>query len=293
MSERIMIDAHVHLWKEQHGMIKGSPVYSVGGGKSMFCGQIRQMMPPYLADGRNTAELLLSNMDYARVNAAVVTQEYMDGNQDEYLLSVRSEYPERFRVCSLYEERDDFAMEGFDGVKICACRLADPDLKKLLPVLQKISKAGLFLAVELADGDAQTGDMQYLIDACPDLKIIIGHFGMVTTKGWQKQIALAKNKNVYVESGGLTWLFHHEFYPYPSAIEAILEAADICGMEKLMWGSDYPRTMTDLSYTSSIRFLTESTRLTEAEKDAFLGGNAARFFGFPDLKPMPEIANML
>ncbi len=162
------------------------------------------MMPPYLDDGRNTAERLIANMDYAQV-------------------------------------------EGLNT----------------------------------------------LIRRFPELRIAIGHFGMVTTPGWQRQIALAKHPNVFIESGGLTWLFHREFYPYPSAVEAIREAIDICGIDKLMWGSDYPRTMTDITYRSAVRFLAETARLTEEEKDAFLGGNAVRFYGFGDLAPLPEIDNML
>ncbi len=293
MSGRIRIDAHVHLWEKQDGWIDGAEVRSVGNGKSTFCGEIRQMMPPYMDDGRNTAERLLANMDYAGVSGCVVTQEYMDGDQNEYLRGVRTRYPERFRVCALYRETGDFATDGFDGVKICAGRLADPDMTKLLPVFLKAQRENKFVSVDLADGDAQVDAMQYLIDACPDLRIAIGHFGMVTTPGWQRQIALARNRNVRIESGGLTWLFHREFYPYPSAVEAIREAADICGMDKLMWGSDYPRTMTDITYRSAVRFLEETGRLSEADKDAFLGGNAVSFYGFEGLSPLPEIGNML
>lgn len=289
---RIMIDAHVHLWERQNGRIDGKPVYGLGNGVAEFLGERRQMMPPYLDDNRNTAERLLANMDYAQVNTCVVTQEYMDGNQDAYLLGVRRRYPDRFRVCSLYEERGDFLVDGFDGVKICAGRLRQ-ELRELLPVFERVEAAGKFIGVDLADGDAQVDDMQYLIDACPNLRIAIGHFGMVTTPGWERQIALAKNENVFIESGGLTWLFHKEFYPYPSAIDAILTARDICGMDKLMWGSDYPRTMTDITYRSAIRFIADSPKLTETEKDAFLGGNAARFYGLKGLKPLPAIGNML
>ena len=251
------------------------------------------MMPPYMEDDKNTVERLIANMDYACVAGCVVTQEYIDGNQDAYLLSAKAKYPDRIKICSLYEETDDFLLEGVDGVKICAGRLADQDLKKLLPVFQKVEQAGKFISIDLADGDAQTENMEYLIEKCPDLRIAIGHFGMVTTKGWQKQIALAKHKNVYIESGGLTWLFHKEFYPYPSAIDAILEARDICGMEKLMWGSDYPRTMTDITYIMAVRFIAESEKLTDEEKRAFLGENAIRFYGFETLPLMEEIPNML
>ena len=151
----------------------------------------------------------------------------------------------------------------------------------------------MFVSIDMADGDLQVDSLQAVIDSCPDLKVAIGHFGMVTTKGWEKQIALAKNKNVYIESGGLTWLFHKEFYPYPSAIDAILTARDICGINKLMWGSDYPRTMTDITYIMAVRFIEETDKLTEAEKRAFLGENAMRFYGFDFKEALPAVANML
>ncbi len=293
MTEMVKVDAHVHLWEKQQGMVNGKPVFGIGGGRSNFGGEIRQMMPPYMNDDKNTAERLLANMDYAGVNACVITQEYIDGNQDAYLLKVRKAYPERFRICSLYEEKDWFLLDGVDGVKICAGRLKDPDVKKLLPVFQKVEQAGKFISIDLADGDTQTEDMEYIIEKCPSLRIAIGHFGMVTTKNWQAQIALAKHENVFIESGGLTWLFHKEFYPYPSAVDAILEARDICGMEKLMWGSDYPRTMTEITYSMAVRFLLETKKLTEAEKRAFLGENAMKFYGFENLSPMEKTDNML
>lgn len=293
MSKYAIIDAHVHLWEKQNGRVNGKPVYGIGNGKCNFGGEVRQMMPPYMIDNENTVERLVANMDYAGVGAAVVTQEYIDGNQDEYLLEARKKYPDRIRITSLYEENDGFLTDNVDGVKICAGRLADKDLTKLLPVFKRVEKAGKFISIDMADGAEQTADLQYLISQCPELRIAIGHFGMVTTDGWQKQIELAQNRNVYIESGGLTWLFHKEFYPYPSAVDAILEARDICGMEKLMWGSDYPRTMTDITYIMAVRFIIETTKLTDAEKAAFLGENAKRFYGLSEVKPLPEIVNML
>lgn len=293
MAKYMAIDSHVHLWEEEHGTINDKPVFSIGNGKVNFGGEIRQMMPPYMEDNKNTVERLIANMDYAQVSGAVVTQEYIDGNQDEYLLECKRKYPKRIKIFSLYEENDDYRLDGFDGLKICAAKFKNKDLKRLLPVFKKVEEAGKILAIELFDGDSQVADMQYLIEKCPNLKITIGHFGMVTTKGWQKQISLACNKNVYIESGGLTWLFHKEFYPYNGAIDAILEAKDICGMDKLMWGSDYPRTMTDISYIMALRFIEETDKLTDEEKAAFLGKNAEKFYGFNEMKLLDEIVNML
>lgn len=287
-----MIDAHLHLWREQNGRVNGLPVYALGGGRSMFGGEIRQMMPAYMTDGVNSVERLLANMDFAQVAGAVVTQEYIDGNQDAYLCQVRRDHPERIRVSALYEEKllEDIAWA--DGIKICAGRLADQDLTKHADVFERAERENKFIGIDLADGDAQVASLRELIQQYPDVRVAIGHFGMVTTKGWQEQIKLARNKNVYVESGGITWLFNSEFYPYPSAVRGIAEARDICGMEKLMWGSDYPRTMTAITYRMSWDFVQKSPLLKDEEKQLFFHDNAEKFYRFENLPEMPYIHHM-
>ena len=95
-----------------------------------------------------------------------------------------------------------------------------------------------------------------------------------------------------IESGGITWLFNSEFYPFSGAVKAIRQAADLVGMDKPMWGSDYPRTITAITYRMSYDFILKSTELTEKEKAQFLGENARRFYGFQDLIDLPYIKNM-
>ena len=286
----MIIDAHAHLWKKQNGILNGKPVYDIGGGKSDFGGDIRQMMPPYMTDGENTAERLLANMDYAGVSGAVITQEYIDGNQNEYLLACKSN---RIKVCALYEEKPLGDISGFDGIKICASRLADKNLLNHIEPFKIANDNGKFISIDLADGAEQTETMQKIIEMFPDLKIAIGHFGMVTRDGWLEQIKLAKNKNVFVESGGITWLFNSEFYPYPSAIKAINEAAEIAGFEKLMWGSDYPRTMTAITYKMSLDFVEKTAEISDSDKALFLGENAVKFYGFDNLAIPQKVKNMV
>ncbi|MBE5815551.1 MAG: amidohydrolase [Clostridiales bacterium] len=287
-----MIDAHLHLWQKQQGRVNGLPVYSLGGGRSLFGAEVRQMLPPCMTDGVNSAERLLANMDFAQVAGAVVTQEYIDGNQDAYLQQVRRENPVRLRVCALYEEKPLGDVSWADGIKICAGRLADPDLTKLDDVFALAREKDLFIGLDLADGDTQTASLREMIAQYPEVRMAIGHFGMVTTPGWQEQIRLAQSPNVFVESGGITWLFNSEFYPYPSAVRAILEARDICGIHKLMWGSDYPRTMTAITYRMSWDFVAKSPLLTAEEKQCFFHDNAQAFYRFENLPEMPYVHHM-
>lgn len=289
----MIIDAHAHLWNKQNGIVNGKPVYDIGRGRSDFGGEIRQMMPPYMTDGINSAERFIANMDYALVSGAVITQEYIDGNQDAYLLDCRAEYPERLKICALYEEKPMGDVSAFDGIKLCAGRLTDKNLLNHLEPFKIAAENDKFISIDLADGDEQTDMMHKIAREFPNLRIAVGHFGMVTREGWQKQILLAENKNVFIESGGITWLFNDEFYPYHGAVDAVKEAAGLVGMEKLMWGSDYPRTMTAITYLMSLDFVIKSDKMTEAEKALFLGENARSFYRFGDIKAPEKIKNMV
>ena len=289
----MIIDSHVHLWKKQNGFHNSKPVYSIGNGKSMFNGEVRQMMPPYMLNGENTAEMLLANMDYAGVNGAVIVQEVMDGNQNDYLKSVKAKYANRLRICSIYEENKPCELDGFDGIKLCSCKFKEQNLLKHIDVFKAANEKGKFVAIDMADGNAQTSQLQEIIEEYPDLKIAVGHFGMVTKENWLDQIKLAKNKNVFIESGGITWLFNEEFYPYPSAIRAINEAANICGFDKLMWGSDYPRTMVEITYKMSFDFILKSKEISKENKQKFLFDNAKSFYDFHDFEEIKPVKNML
>jgi Predicted metal-dependent hydrolase of the TIM-barrel fold len=302
----LIIDAHSHLWLRQEAVVDGKEIRPLPNGRSMFMGKEVQMLPPFMTDGRNTAEVFLSNMDYAQVSAAVVTQEFIDGLQNDYLEDVARRYPERFFVFGMCEFRQPgFLAEaqrlidrGFRGIKIPAARLLLPsgcvrlDSPEMMAMFHLMEDRGLILHVELADGDLQVPEMETVITECPRLVTVIGHFGMVTRPGWMEQIRLARHPNVHVECGGITWLFNDEFYPFPSAVQAIREAADEVGIDKLMWGSDYPRTITAITYKMSYDFLLKSPLLTDAEKEAFLGLNAQRLFSFGPLPIPHRVPNM-
>ncbi len=291
----IIIDAHSHLWLRQEALVDGHKIYSLPGGRSMFFGEVRQMLPPFMTDGTNTAEVFLANMDYAQVGAAVVVQEVIDGNQDAYLKEVQAKYPDRFLCCSLLDiDKDPLEIpEGFRAVAIPGHRmkrnLTDP---ALVAFFKGMEAKGQILSMCLDDNAAQIAQFKEVIQECPDLKVAIGHFGMVTGKCFEQQVKLAEASNVYVEAGGITWLYNSEFYPYPSAVLSIRQAADWVGMDKLMWGSDYPRTICAITYKMSYDFVLKSNELSQEEKEAFLGLNAKRFYGFGEVPQPPYIKNM-
>lgn len=301
-----IIDAHSHLWLHQDTEVDGLKIKTTENGQSLFMGELRQMLPPFMIDGRNSAEVFLANMNYAQVGGAVVTQEYIDGIQNDYLLEVMNKYPDRFFVCAMCEfrkpgfldEAKALIYKGFKAIKIPAHRLLlkegrvylnSPEMMQMFHLMEK---EDIILSIDMAEGNTQVGELEEIISECPNLRIAIGHFGMVTKPDWKKQILLARNKNVMIESGGITWLFNDEFYPFNGAIKAIREAADLVGYDKLMWGSDYPRTITAITYKMSYDFVLKSKEISDSDKRKFLGENAKAFYGFKNLPELTYIKNM-
>lgn len=301
-----IIDAHSHLWLRQDTSWNGMPVRTLKNGRSFFLTEEVQMVPPFMIDGVNSAEVFLSNMNYAQVGGAVVVQEFIDGIQNDYLAKVKSDYPERFFVFGMcdyfkpgfYDTAASLIDSGFKGIAIPGHRLIlsdgrvnlnSPEMMKMFHLMED---KGVILSLCLAENNLQNGEIKEVIEECPRLKIAIGHFGMVTAPGWEDQIKLALNDNVMIESGGITWLFNKEFYPFNGAVMAIREAIDMVGADKLMWGSDYPRTITAITYKMSYDFILKTNDLTDREKRLFLGENAEKFYGFNNLPDLPYVKNM-
>ena len=297
-----LIDAHSHLWLRQDTMIDGKVIRSLKNGRSIFLDEEVQMLPPFMTDGVNSAEVFLSNMDYAQVAAAVVVQELIDGCQNDYLAQVQRQYPDRFFCMGMawnMEEAQTVVQAGLKGIAYPGHRMTRP-LTDLMPIFKLMEAQGMVLSMCLSDNEAQLSQMEEVIAECPSLRIAIGHFGMANPpvtppwedRRWRNEIRLALHENVRIETGGITWLYNSEFYPFPSAVRTIREAAGLVGADKLMWGSDYPRTITAITYRMAYDFIVKSTELSDADKRLLLGENARTFYGFQNLKELPYIKNM-
>lgn len=179
-----IIDAHSHLWLRQNTEVNGLPIRTLTNGRSLFMGEERQMVPPFMIDGRNSAEVFLSNMDYAQVSAAVVTQEFIDGIQNEYLAKVAHKYPDRFFVCGMCEFRKpgylqqakELISSGFKAIKIPAHRLFLKEGRvmlncdEMMEMFHYMEDKNIILSIDLADGNTQVQEMKEIIQECPQLK---------------------------------------------------------------------------------------------------------------------------
>ncbi len=165
------------------------------------------MIPPFLIDGCNSAEVFLSNMDYAQVGAAVVVQEIIDGNQDAYLQEVQAAYPERFLCCAMLDiDRGGLTVpDGWRAAAIPGHRMRRAlDSPEMMAAFKELERRGIILSMCLADDARQISQFATVIRECPQLKVAIGHFGLARSEHWLEQVRLARAENVRIESGGIT-----------------------------------------------------------------------------------------
>jgi len=298
----MIIDAHMHIWNRVYGAINGeSPVRPLSSGMISIGEKKVLGMPAVLSDCKALAEHVIGEFDACGVEAGVVVQEYMDGPQNDYLLSVLAEHGDRFFMHGLpnffnlnntVSEAELLLNQGFRGLKVCGGHLLGKvhlDDPILFPIWERMEHEGHVLAVDFSEGEIQVPEFDAIMKRFPSLKVAIGHFGMPNRKGWPGQLNLCKYDNVYIECGGIIWLYRSEGYPFQGALEVIKRAADKVGYNKLMWGSDWPRTMVDFTYRQSLEFIKNEPSIREKDKESFLGGNAARLYGFNETHTKPSV----
>ncbi len=84
----------------------GLPIRTLENGHSQFMGEIRQMVRPLWLTGVNTAEVFLSNMDYAQVGCGCYyTRVYRRYSERLLWRKWLAHYPDRFFVCGMCEFR--------------------------------------------------------------------------------------------------------------------------------------------------------------------------------------------
>ena len=125
-----------------------------------------------------------------------------------------------------------------------------------------------------------------LVQRFPEQPFVLDHIAKPfikdgTLEPWVAQIReLAKASNVMCKVSGMVteakhgaWLAE-DFRPY---LDVVFECF---GSERLMYGSDWPVCLLSATYAQQFGLVADYTRnLAPAQRDAFFGGNAARFYG--------------
>ena len=293
----MVIDCHIHLWNPH----RGEALQALGHGRFRNTdGNTVQAVPVSFVDCRSTAEMAVAHMDWLGIDRAVVVQEWIDGRQDDYLAEVAGEFHDRFSLFGLLDGREldaapDYVRHiacdlGFDGLKVTAGHFREQrlDCPEAMKVWERCAELGMRVVVHMAPGRDMAAQADNVVTSLPDLTFVVAHLGLPPRPGWRAQVALAKHPNVFLDASGLTALFAHEGYPFPGAQAALKEALRMVGPGKIMWGSDYPRCIVDVSYREILGlFQRECPFLGSDERERILGGTASAVYRFGEAPQGP------
>jgi L-fuconolactonase len=270
------IDAHMHLWDPQRGdYVWLTPL----------------LQPLYRRFGPEDAKPLL---DASRVDGVVLVQAAPSESETEYLLSIAHSTP---WVRGVVGWLDFDAPHAIERVRRWSSR---PKLVGLRPMLQDLPdpawildsrRTGVLQAIAECSlvFDALVRPLHLnVIDALarrhPDLRIVVDHaakpdIGPRIDAGWRTGMQrLAQHANVHCKFSGLMTQLAPGT-PRECVGSIFAELLEMFGVERLIWGSDWPvLTMAATYEVWRSASLDAIERLAAASQDAILGGNAIRTY---------------
>jgi predicted TIM-barrel fold metal-dependent hydrolase len=118
----------------------------------------------------------------------------------------------------------------------------------------------------------------------PDLRVQLNHAGAVDPLTREIDTVcrvVNRHENIYVSTAmmGLVWDDGTE-YPFPNYLRRLERLKEGVGIERMMWGTDWPHLSHQMHYPQAIDCVRRhASFMSDSDKDAFLGGNARRFLG--------------
>jgi len=157
---------------------------------------------------------------------------------------------------------------GMKGVKVHSWFHDYNPGKLLMEIAGRCRELGLPILLHMG-GRPDTSNVQVLLDAFPDLKLILAHLGIpFFQRSWEQ----AKNyPNVYMDISG----------PYLSA-GLVRKAVKAVGPDKIIYGTDAPYGLRskDGSWTyTHTKTWVEKLSISEADKEKIFSGNLLRLLG--------------
>lgn len=126
-----------------------------------------------------------------------------------------------------------------------------------------------------------------VLEKVPNLRAVIDHIAKPLIKDqvftpWDAQIrAVAQHESVYCKLSGMVTEADHANWTSDDLKPYVDHVVSCFGVDRVMFGSDWPVSLLASSYDSVIGALEETlaSGLDETSKAQVFGGNAARFYG--------------
>lgn len=242
-------------------------------------------------------DLLERQMRDAGVDGAVLVPL---GPEDRYVSGIVASDPERFAGIAVAAPGEDdpgrvaerLDVGGFSGLRMFGLPGDLANLPKWFGVLDRLAVEGKVLWLYPSAEHLPTVDA--VAARLPELRMVLNHTGFTQSGIGRDEygrpqidsavpqpheaqvLALSRNPNVSVILSG-AYGFSRLEHPYPDVAEVVRRVADAFGMERLMWGSDFPWIVDRPGYRECLGLIDHHLPgLSHVERTAVLGDNIRR-----------------
>jgi len=267
----LIVDAQVHIWRDHV-----------------------PTRPPHRQVADFTDADLLTEMDEAGVDAAVIHPPGWDPNSQELALEAARRHPDRLAILGKVpldrpESRDLLdgwtRQPGMLGLRLTFLEPhqrswpADGTLDWLWPAAER---AGLPVALLAGDFLPTVGQ---IAERHPGLKLIVDHLGRVgrakdeaAFANLGELLALARHPNVDLKETGAP-SYSSEPYPYRNIHGYLQQMYDAFGPERMFWGTDITRM--PCSWRQCVTMFTEELPwLTGGDQELVMGRALCNWLGW-------------
>lgn len=240
----LLIDSHVHVWKRD-------PAFPFAQGRK----------PP---EFDASAEMLLELMAANGVARTVCVQVIHYRWDNSYLADVLKRYPDKFQGICRVNPEDPAAPDhlsrltleqGFRGVRLSPSDQADGDWIRgplMAPLWRRCAE--LKVPMTVLASTQRMADLVPLIEKNPELTVVIDHMADALPDQPQQLdavLALARFPKVYVKISHVPRL-SKQAWPYADGFDMVKRLYDRFGAKRLMWGTDWPISLSELPYDKMV-----------------------------------------
>lgn len=273
-----IIDAQVHAYERDH--------------------PARPWHRPLVGPPEVTGDDMVRAMDAVGVDGALLVSPWTMYRYDpSYAIEARAAHPGRFALVTPVDPRaDDVADEiarwaatpGAVGIRLIAWNEGASDVGH--PGMDRVCAAAArhdLPVCVLCWGRLPTVDE--LAAKHPRTRFVVDHLGLAQPfeppppedpfADLSQVLALARHPNVAIKITGACTLSHQPF-PFLDLRAPLARIFETFGFERCMWGTDWTRATALVTYGDAVGAFRDPAWLSQAERDALMGGTLQRVFGW-------------
>ena len=247
-----------------------------------------------------TGDDMVAAMDAVGVDGALLVSPYsMYGYDASYALETYAKHPSRFGLIRPFDPNSDAIDDEVaqwaetPGVVGGRIMLTYGSYEADHPGINRILAAGARASIPVnVMCSGQLPLLRELVRRNRDTQFVVDHVGLVQPfeppappepfADLDNVVALAEHDNVTIKISGACTLSHQPF-PYLDIWEPLSKIFDAFGFERCMWGTDWTRAVSLLTYEQGVKAFQVTDRLSDSERSALMGGSLTKIYNWsPD-----------